>query len=406
VSYLRRALRDERAWRRAVLVVAALALLLRLAIAAVTGGGNDLKIYYAFSSLVVNGGNPYAPPDGFSQPERLSDNLPAEFLLFAGLLELDNARYVLRALFALADTGVILLVGLQYPRPIAWRAAFTVFYAFNPLVLGSWTATAEDKTIVFLLLVALLWALELGRPVAGWAAATAMGVLKGVSLVFVPFLAWQTWRDRGLPLAAACVAGFGGLMLLAHVPWWPDALNVYELRNKHVDFKPGHASFTQLLDRVGLYDPAIVKVGVPLMLVAAFAAYVLRKIDVREGVVLASFATLVLQPDHAYTRALLAALPFLFLIELTPRRWAVMWVVSTIASVGIYLQQERGQLGGYGSVAHVLVANAFLVLVLAYYIRDKVVARGHDQGYVRVAPTASAPSTPSASRSPHSGRAS
>jgi hypothetical protein len=375
VAYLRTALGDERTWRRTVLVIAGLALVLRLAIAAVTGGGNDLKIYYAFSSLVVQGGNPYSPPDGFSQPERLSDNLPAEFLLFAGLLEVENSKYVLRALFALADVGVVLLIGLKYPRPIVWRAGFTVFYAFNPLVLGSWTATAEDKTIVFLLFAALLWALELGRPVAGWAAAAAMGVLKGVSLVFVPFLAWQTWRDRSLRLAAACVAGFGGLMLLAHVPWWPDAFNVYELRGKHLDFKPGHASFTQLLDRVGLYDPAIVKFGVPLMLVAAFAAYVLRRIDVREGVVLASFATLVLQPDHAYTRALLAALPFLFLIELTPRRWAVMWVVSSIASVGIYLQQERGELGGYGSVAHVVVANAFLVLVLVYYVRDKVRGR-------------------------------
>ena len=369
---LRKVLRDERAWRRAVLVVAGLALVLRLAIAAVTGGGNDLKIYYAFSELVGDGGNPYEPPAGFSQPERLSDNLPVEFLFFAGLLQIEDSKYALRTLFAFADAGVILLIGLKYPRPIAWRAAFTVFYAFSPLVLGSWTATAEDKTIVFLLFVALLWSLELGRPVAGWAAATAMGVLKGVSLVFVPFLAWETWRERGLRLAAACVAGFAVLMALAHLPWFPGALEVYEQRSDHVEFRdPAHASFTQLLDRVGLYDPALVKVAVPLMLVATFAAYVLRRIDVREGVVLASFATLVLQPDHAYTRALLAALPFLFLIELTPRRWAVMWVVSTIASVGIYLQQERDAAGGYGSVAHVVVANAFLVLVLAYYVRDK-----------------------------------
>ena len=359
-----------------MLVVAGLALVLRLAIAAVTGGGNDLKIYYAFSSLVAGGGNPYEPPDGFSQPERLSDNLPVEFLLFAGLLEIENSKYMLRALFALADAGVVLLIGLAYPRPIAWRAALTVFYAFNPLVLGSWTATAEDKTILFLLFVALLWALEVGRPVAGWAAATAMGVFKGVSLVFVPFLAWQTWRDRGLRTAAACVAGFAVLMAVAHLPWFPGALEVYEQRNEHVEFRePAHASFTQLLDRIGLYDPVLVQVAVPLLLVATFAAYVLRRIDVREGIVLASLATLVLQPDHAYTRALLAALPFLFVIDLTPRRWATMWVVSAIASVGIYLQQERGELGGYGSVAHVVVANAFLVVVLTYYARDKLAGR-------------------------------
>jgi hypothetical protein len=171
------------------------------------------------------------------------------------------------------------------------------------------------------------------------------------------------------------VAGFAGLMLISHLPWWPGAFDVYDLRNAHIEFNPGHASFTQLLDRVGLYDPVIVKVAVPLMLVTTFGAYFVRWIDVREGIVLAQFATLVLQPDHAYTRALLAALPFLFLIDLTARRWAVMWIVSTIASIGIYLQQERGELGGYGSVPHVFVANAFLVLVVAYYVRDKTAGR-------------------------------
>ena len=371
-----RVLDDERTWRRVVFAVAGAALLLRLAISAVTGGGNDLKIYYAFSSLVVDGGNPYSPPAGFSQPERLSDNLPVEYLLFAGLLEVENSKYVLRALFAVADAGVVLFIGLLYPRAIPWRVAFVAFYAFNPLVLGSWTATSEDKTILFLLFAALIWSLELGRQVAGWAATTAIGVLKGVSIAFVPFLAWETWRERGLRLAAACLAGFGVLMLIGHLPWWPDAFEVYDRRNGHIEFRtPGHASFMQLLDRVGLYDPAIVKLGVPLLLVATFGAYVLRRIDAREGIVLASLWTLVLQPDHSYTRALFAALPFLFLIELTVRRWAAIWVVTGFASIGVYLQQERGELGGYGSLAHVFVSNAFLVLVIAYYVIDKVGGR-------------------------------
>ena len=112
------------------------------------------------------------------------------------------------------------------------------------------------------------------------------------------------------------------------------------------------------------------------MLIAIFGLYVLRRINVVEGIVLANLATLVLQPDHAYTRALLAALPFLFVIDLTARRWAVIWAVSTVASIGVYLQQERGELGGYGSLAHVAVANAFLVLVLAYYAADKLSGRG------------------------------
>ena len=130
-----------------------------------------------------------------------------------------------------------------------------------------------------------------------------------------------------------------------------------------------------MLDAAGLYDSALVKYGAPLLLLVTFGAYVLRRIDVREGIVLASLATLVLQPDHSYTRALLAALPFLFVIELTTRRWAVMWAVSAIASVGVYLQQERGELGGYGSIPHTLVANAFLVLVVAYWAMRQAARR-------------------------------
>jgi hypothetical protein len=377
VQSLRSALADERSWRRTVIAIAVVALVLRLVIAAVTGGGNDLKIYYAFASLVTDGANPYHPPAGFGIPARLSDNLPGEFLLFAGLLELDHSKYVLRVLFALADMGVILLVGLKYPRPIAWRAAFTGFYAFSPLVLGSWTATSEDKTILFLLFAAMLLALETGRYVGSWAAATAIGALKGVSVFFAPFLAWETWRRRGLATAAASAAGFLVLLFIAHLPWFPDAFEVYDRRSGHIEFRePGHAAITQFLDRAGLYDPAIVRYGVPLLLLATFAAYVLRKIDVIEGIVLANVATLILQPDHAYTRALLAALPFLFVIRLTARRWAVVWIVSTLASIGIYLQQERDQLGGYGSLAHVVAANAFLALVAGFYVADKLSARG------------------------------
>lgn len=386
---IRSLLRDERSWRRAVLAIAALALVVRLAIAAVTGGGNDLKIYYAFASLAADGHNPFDPPAGFEFPERLSDNLPGEYLLFAGLLQIVDSPDTLRVLFAFADAGVVLLVGLLYPRAIPWRAAFVGFYAFNPLVLGSWTATAEDKTIVFLLIAGVLWALESGRPVGSWGFAAVLGVFKGVSVFFAPFLAWETWRERGLRVATLCVAGFGLVMFVGHLPWFPDGFGVYGQRNEHIEFRePAHASFTSLLDRAGAYDPVLVTLGVPLMLAAVFGAYALRRIDVREGLVLGSLATLVLQPDHAYTRALLAALPFLFVLVLTPRRWAVMWAVSSVAAAGIYLQQERDALGGYGSVAHVVVANAFLVLVLAYYVRDKRAGRhaGTEASYSKSRP--------------------
>ena len=47
-----------------------------------------------------------------------------------------------------------------------------------------------------------------------------------------------------------------------------------------------------------------------------------------------------------------------------------------MASIAVYFQQERGQLGGYGSMAHVVSANAFFFLMLGYYVRDKWTGAG------------------------------
>jgi hypothetical protein len=368
---------SERDWRRAVLALALLAFALRLLIAAGTGGGEDLRLYHAFGGLVNDGLNPYRLPPGFPFPSRFADNLPGELLIFAGVLKLHDAAFSLRVLFALADAGVIALVGLKWPRPRTWRAAFVVFYAVNPLVLGSWTATSEDKTLLFLLFAATILAVELGRPAWGWAGTTAIAAIKGFSLFFAPMLALHTLRVRGWRYAAIAVAAAALALAIAHLPWFPDDLDAYSHRSDRTRYpKPGAAAITQVLSRLHVYDPAVARIGVPLLLVGIFVLFWRHVIGIAEAMVLASAATLVLQPDNAYTRSLFAALPFLLILRTDRRRWIVIWVVATLASIAIYFQQERGQLGGYGSMAHVVCANAFLFLMLGYYLRDKLSGRG------------------------------
>src|SRR3954454_22867743 len=363
----------EVGWGRAILILAAVAFVVRIAIAAVTGGNEDLRQYYEFAHLAGGGHNPYHPPPGFPLPDRFGDNLPGELLIFAGVLKLHDAAFSLRVLFALADAGVIALVGLKWPRPRTWRAAFVVFYAFNPLVLGSWTATSEDKTFLFLLFAATILAVELGRLAWGWAGTTALAAIKGFSLFFAPMLALHTWRVRG-PRAAALSVGAAALVLVvAHLPWFPDDLDAYAHRDDRTRYPhPGAAAVTQVLSRLHIYDPAVARFGVPLLLVAIFVLFWRQAMGIVEAMVLASGATLVLQPDHAYTRSLFAALPFLLILRTDARRWVVIWIVGTVAAIAIYFQQERGQLGGYGSMAHVVCANAFLLLMLGWYLRDKL----------------------------------
>jgi hypothetical protein len=360
-----------------VIALAALAFALRLVIAAGTGGGEDLRLYHAFGGLVNDGFNPYHLPPGFPFPSRFADNLPGELLIFAGVLKLHDAAFSLRVLFALADAGVILLVGLAWPRPRSWRAAFVAFYAFCPLVLGSWTATSEDKTLLFLLFAGTILAVELGRPAWGWAGTTALAAIKGFSLFFAPMLALHTLRVRGWRYAAISVAVAALALAIAHLPWFPDDLDAYSHRSDRTRYPtPGAAAITQVLGRLHIYDPAVARIGVPLLLVAIFVLFWRHVIGIAESMVLASAATLVLQPDHAYTRCLFAALPFLLILRTNTRRWVVIWVVATLASIAIYFQQERGQLGGYGSMAHVICANAFFFLMFGYYLRDKWTGAG------------------------------
>jgi hypothetical protein len=368
---------SDRRWRWAILGLAALAFVLRLVIAADTNGNEDLRLYHAFGGLVSAGGNPYHLPAGFPYPARFADNLPGELLIFAGVLKLHDAAYSLRVLFALADAGVIALVGLAWPRPRAWRAAFVVFYALNPLVLGSWTATSEDKTFLFLLFAATILAVERDRLAWGWAGSTALAAIKGFSVFYAPMLALHTLRRRGARVAALSLGAAVVALAIAHLPWFPEDFDAYAHRADRTGYPhPGAAAITQVLGRLHVYDPAVARIGVPLLLVAIFVLFWRRLIGIVESMVLASAATLVLQPDHAYTRALFAALPFLFVVRTDRRRWVVIWVVATIASIAIYFQQERGQLGGYGSMAHVIAANALFFLLLAWYVGGKLSGRG------------------------------
>lgn len=377
---------DAASWRRAIVILAAVAFVLRIAIAAVTGGNQDLRQYYEFAHLAAGGHNPYHPPSGFPLPARLGDNLPGELIPFAAVLKLHDDAFSLRVLFAAADAGVILLVGLCFLRPRVWRAAFVLLYAFNPLVLGSWTATAEDKSLLFLGMAGLVLALERGSALWSWAGTTALAAFKGFTLFFAPMLALHTARTRGWRPAALYAAGSAAVLAVTHLPWFPDAFEAYSRRADRTDAPvPYHAALTQVLDKLGIYDPAIPRFGVPLLLAGIFLLVWRDAIGIVEALVLSSAVTLVLQPDHSYPRALFAALPFVFVLRSSARRWTVIWAVSSVAAVVIYLQQEHGKLGGYGSFPHALAGNALFVVVLAYYVIDKAAGTRVPESYAAAA---------------------
>ena len=229
---------DERTWRRTVLIVIVLALVVRIGLIGVTGGGNDLKIYYQPSHLAVHGVNPYTEtlPPGLPEPARLGDNLPGEVLLFGGLLKIHDSADTLRVLFLLADAGVIALIGLAYTAPAGSGAPrSSPSTRSTRLCWAPGMATAEDKTLLFLLFAVVLLGLERAREGLAWAGTALLGAIKGISFVFIPPLALHTLRTRGWRTAAWMVVAVGLVILpLAHLPWFPDSLRSYSRRGEHI----------------------------------------------------------------------------------------------------------------------------------------------------------------------------
>jgi hypothetical protein len=371
-------------WRLVVVAITIAAVLVRLLVIAHSRGGEDLRMYTYFSRLPLHGVDPFAPPASALYPAIDSNNPPVEVATFTGLLAIHDSPTTLRLLFVLADAAVLLLLGFAMARSRRWRVGMLLFYGFNPFVLFSFTAFAEDKTLLFLGILCWMLALERGREWGAWASATALAVFKFLGAFAMPVLALHAWRRRradALVPVAACLAVVAASNLL----WFPSSLDAFPRRDLRLDLAvPLHASPLLLLSRIGLYAPIEAK----LLSVAGFAAVLAlfgrRRIDVREAVVLAIAAGYVFLPDDAANRLLLITLALLLLLDLSVRRWLVVWAISCVATLGVVVATKGvpHELAGVApllrtifaresTVRHVLWMNLLPAVVLRWYLRDR-----------------------------------
>ena len=367
-----------------MIAITVLAVLVRGLIIANTHGGSNLAIYTYFSRLALHGTNPFNPPASGPINPVHSNSPPFEVAAFTALLAIHDSPTSLRALFVLGDVAVLLLVGLCFPRPRRWRLAFILFYAFNPFVLLAWTVYAQDKTLLFFGIAALLLALERGREWGAWLAATALAAFKFLGAFALPALALHWFRKRRW-WALAPVSAFIFVLALSNLPWFPKSLDAFSRRNDLLAFNPPiHVSPTLLLARIGIYAPIEAKLLPVLLTIAVLALYVMRRIDIREAMVWSLFAGYVFLPDTDFDRLLLITLPFLLILDLSTERWVLVWIVSSVAALAGYVAthgvpHELSALAGVlravfpheGTVRTLLWMNLLPVLVLAYYVVER-----------------------------------
>lgn len=364
-------------WRARIALLAAAALAVRLVLIAVTDGGADLAIYEFFGGYALDGVNPYDVPAGGPIEPRFADSPPLEFALFAGLLALHDSDTTLRIFFALCDAGTIVLIGLAFPLARAWRWRVLLFYAFNPFVLTAWTAFSEDKTLLFLLIAALLLALMQGRLGAAWAATALLTALKFLGAFFAPVLALHTLRvrgKRGLIPIALCAA----FVALTCLLWFPDSVNMLDSRRERGALsEPIHASPWLFPSEVGLYASWMPQVAMVLSLLGVIWLYLRERVDVREAVVLSIAGGYVFLPDQPSNRILLVLLPFLLLADLSRRAWLLLWLTSLPAAAAV-VEASRDLpagladvIGPSGSLRQVVWLHLPLLVVVVGWIRER-----------------------------------
>lgn len=374
----------QTAWRVAVILAALLAFVIRLVIIAHTHGGNDLGTYTYFARIALHGGNPFNPPAHGLFAASYANNPPIEFASFAGLLAIHDSATTLRVVFALSDLIVLMLIGFAFPWSQPRRAALLVFYGFNPLVLLWWTYWSEDKTLLFLAIVLLLWALERDRTWFAWGVAAALAAFKFLGAFFAPVLAIHEFR-RTRWRALEPIAAFALVVLVSNAPWFPHSLDAFTRRDDRLAFNPPiHTSPTLLISRLGLYAPFEAQL-LPVLAVLCVAALLLvRRINVREAVVWSLFVSYVFLPDDDVDRLILITLPFLLIISMSVSEWAAVWIASLVATAASVIATNgvphalaaisgplQSVFSHEGTVRSVIWTNLPTALVIAIYFAHR-----------------------------------
>lgn len=314
----------------ATLVLAVVGFVVRLVlILAFRHGGEDLQIYYAFGIRAAHGINPYS--------EQITPTVqtlpPGEVAIFALLLHVWPSATALRAAFALADVGVIALLGLGVSRPLRWRLAAASFYAFNPLLLGSWVILSEDKSLYFPLLVAVVISAEVNRTKLAWIVSSVLMALRQLSVVFILPMTAAILRSRGLRQTLGYLALFLLGVIASVLPFWPADIRDFASRSLRLGGEPSHSSLFIVLSSLGLYSPVVVRPLILLTNVSILGFLLMRFITLADAIVLSVAAFFALLPDTTFGRLIFAAMALFLITSLSARQWVLMWVATVPATI-------------------------------------------------------------------------
>jgi hypothetical protein len=352
----------------------------------------DLRNYYWPAQAALTGANPYGVWASGQSGEFRSDLAPLELALYVATVAVWNDPRAIQILFALFDALNIALLGALLARSHA-RLPFQIFYALGPLTIYNLTLVPQDKTILLTLTFALFYflthhasritnnELRITNYELRITILTALiAAFKWLSVFYlVPVLLFisRDWRDfikHGII--------FGAVIALAHAFWFPDWLFVYAFRFGRV-VTPMHISLGSLLNAMGLFDRTALLLIIIAALIAVYALFWLKRIDIFETIALAVMLGILWTPDMDPVHLSLIIIHFLLIVNWTRgarliavwslSAWvAFVYAASTRTGFTNYgLPDLRALAGVYGTPQMIVLSYPVFLVVLAFYLADK-----------------------------------
>jgi hypothetical protein len=344
----------------------------------------DLRNYYWPASTALRGEDPYALWARGESGEFRSDMAPLELMVYVAAVAVWNDPRAIQLLFAFCDIVNIVLLGMLL-RNSRLRLAFQVFYALGPLTLFDLTLVPQDKTILLTLSISLYYFLKriaennLRFTFYALLTASIIAAFKWLSIFYaIPLLLFLSPNFRALIKHSLIL---GTIIALAHVPWFPTWQIVYTFRASRL---PDHISLASLANGFGLYDARFFAVLLLLELGAIYFLFWWKRLDIFETIALSTAAGMLWALDMDPVHLALVCINLLLVVNwVSVARLIAVWAASawvaavylltTHASLGRFsLAGPQALVGVYGSPRMILFSFLLFVILLGYYMHDKI----------------------------------
>jgi hypothetical protein len=361
----------------------------------------DLRNYYWPAQTALRGENPYTLWANGQSGEFRADMAPLELLLYVTTVAVWNDPRALQVLFALFDAANIALLGMLL-RQSPLKLPFQIFYALSPLTLYNLTLVPQDKTILLTLTFLIFYLLALRNtqhairnthhvlrftPALLIITAAILASFKWLSVFYLLPLLLFISRDARAFVKHAL--SFAMIIALTHLPWFPDWMYVYTFRATRVA-TPLHIAPAVLLDALGWFDKTMLMAMLAASLVAIYALFWFKRIDIFETMALSVMAGILWTPDMDPVHLSIVVIHFLLIVDWTRGvRLLTVWVLSAWVAAVYAISTRMGFMryglsdlrmltGAYGSPQMIVLSYVPFLAVLAFYLADK--ARGRAVG--------------------------